>query len=132
MNQTYGCRLPGCRLPGCRLQKLVRKDISGLGANVPVYGGGFSYAYRLEHLSLNRSRAAPCHGPRNHRVGFGVLCWQMVRDGCEVETVTFRHFASILDYKLRTSKSHGAHDQGDQCSGVKTSASLAFFGKCML
>eukprot|EP00438_Fugacium_kawagutii_P030906 Skav202908 [mRNA] locus=scaffold1565:52236:57707:+ [translate_table: standard] len=33
------------------------KDINGLGANVPVYGGGFSYAYRLEHVPLNRSRA---------------------------------------------------------------------------
>eukprot|EP00434_Breviolum_minutum_P027746 symbB.v1.2.024543.t1/scaffold2330.1/size82151/5 len=34
--------------------------IRGWGANVPVYGGGFSYAYRLEHLEreLNRSRAA--------------------------------------------------------------------------
>ncbi|CAL1131429.1 unnamed protein product [Cladocopium goreaui] len=35
-----------------------RFDISGVGANVPVYGGGFSYAYRLEHLPVNRSRAA--------------------------------------------------------------------------
>ncbi|CAK8987664.1 unnamed protein product [Durusdinium trenchii] len=36
-----------------------RFAINSLGANVPVYGGGFSYAYRLEHLQdLNRSRAA--------------------------------------------------------------------------
>ena len=43
------------------------QDISGWGANVPVYGGGFSYAYRLEQLELNRSRAVPCPaGDRNN------------------------------------------------------------------
>ncbi|CAJ1452394.1 unnamed protein product [Effrenium voratum] len=35
-----------------------RFSMSGLGGPVAVYGGGFSYGYRLEHLPLNRSRLA--------------------------------------------------------------------------
>ena len=80
LNLHPGCRhLDGCgcydswylriKLVACSLSvKFVKfmsseeigsfsEDISGWGANVPVYGGGFSYAYRLEQLELNRSRA---------------------------------------------------------------------------
>merc|ERR1712060_1010516 len=32
--------------------------IQGLGAPVPVYGGGFSYAFRMDDVAVNRSDAS--------------------------------------------------------------------------
>ena len=81
----------------CQQPSETWQDISGVGANVPVYGGGFSYAYRLEHLPLNRSRAVPCRSLR------------------------------IWSPMYRAWQSTGHQHQGHQLAGLKSQATPALF-----